>query len=183
MHEFGEKATLGATRGELFATSVFDYDRMVRFLGWGFIMAPVQLEWFAYLGQVFPITENNQTAMSICRMLCDQILWSPISLALFFIFLTVAEGGGKRAISRKFGVAFIPSLYGISSYPSECYILTNIYRKANFVVWPLVQIINFRWIPLQAQLPFASTVGVFWTTYLSLKNDAADAALLAAASV
>lgn len=48
--------------------------------------------------------------------------------------MTVAEGGGKRAVARKFQDIYIPSL------------------KANYLVWPAVQIINFRVMPVQFQI-------------------------------
>jgi protein Mpv17 len=87
--------------------------------------------------------------------------------------MTVAEGGGRRAISNKLRDMYLPTL------------------KANFMVWPLVQIINFRLMPIQFQLvsfrfpslldisnvsqPFVSTIGIAWTAYLSLSNAAEDA--------
>jgi hypothetical protein len=48
--------------------------------------------------------------------------------------MTVAEGGGRRAITRKFQDVYIPSL------------------KANYMVWPAVQMLNFRIVPLQFQI-------------------------------
>lgn len=48
--------------------------------------------------------------------------------------MTVAEGGGKRAVAQKLRDMYLPTL------------------KANFMVWPLVQIINFRLMPIQFQL-------------------------------
>lgn len=48
--------------------------------------------------------------------------------------MTVAEGGGRRALSRKFEDVYLPTL------------------KANFVLWPAVQIMNFRLIPIQFQI-------------------------------
>lgn len=55
-------------------------------------------------------------------------------LGLFFTFMTVAEGGGKRAVQRKFQDVYVPAL------------------KANYMVWPAVQIINFRLMPIQFQI-------------------------------
>ena len=55
-------------------------------------------------------------------------------LACFFTFMAVAEGGGRRAIKQKFQEVYIPAL------------------KANFLVWPLVQLVNFRLIPIQFQI-------------------------------
>jgi hypothetical protein len=48
--------------------------------------------------------------------------------------MTIAEGGGRRAVSHKLRDMYLPTL------------------KANFMVWPLVQMINFRLMPLQFQL-------------------------------
>ena len=62
------------------------------------------------------------------------ILICIIGLSCFFTFMTVAEGGGRRAVVRKFQDVYIPAL------------------KANFMLWPAVQILNFRVIPLQFQI-------------------------------
>jgi protein Mpv17 len=48
--------------------------------------------------------------------------------------MTVCEGGGRRAITRKFQDVYVPAL------------------KANFIVWPAVQLINFRIMPIQFQI-------------------------------
>jgi hypothetical protein len=87
--------------------------------------------------------------------------------------MTIAEGGGKRALTQKFRDVYLPTL------------------KANFVLWPAVQILNFRVIPIQFQIvsfqpfysvllavpstdtpkqPFVSSIGIAWTAYLSLTN-------------
>jgi hypothetical protein len=48
--------------------------------------------------------------------------------------MTVAEGGGKRAVQKKFQDIYVPAL------------------KANWIVWPTVQVINFRVMPIQYQI-------------------------------
>jgi len=48
--------------------------------------------------------------------------------------MTVAEGGGRRAIARKFRDVYMPAL------------------KANYMLWPAVQILNFRVVPIQLQI-------------------------------
>jgi hypothetical protein len=64
---------------------------------------------------------------------CRTLLTFP-GLACFFTFMTIAEGGGKRAVQRKFQDIYVPAL------------------KANWMVWPTVQIINFRVMPIQYQI-------------------------------
>jgi protein Mpv17 len=41
---------------------------------------------------------------------------------------------------------------------------------ANWKVWPLAQLINFRFMPLPYRVPFSQVCGVFWTLYLSMLN-------------
>lgn len=57
-----------------------------------------------------------------------------IGLTCFFTFMTIAEGGGKRALARKFQDVYLPTL------------------KANFILWPAIQVLNFRVIPIQFQI-------------------------------
>ncbi|KAL7274805.1 hypothetical protein RUND412_002280 [Rhizina undulata] len=158
IHELSETGTLPSNRGELHAASGshFDFERLVRFMAWGFLMAPPTFRWFSFLAEAFPITEDSKTAPALWRVLLDQIVFSPLSLALFFAYMTAAEGGGRRAISRKFDSVFVSTL------------------KSNYVLWPAVQILNFRVLPLQFQLLFASTIGVAWNIYLSLTNNSAE---------
>ncbi|TKA80320.1 hypothetical protein B0A55_02204 [Friedmanniomyces simplex] len=134
----------------------FDFERTVRFMSYGFIMAPLQHRWFAFLHKTFPLTSGGATANALKRVAFDQLLFAPCGLAAFFTFMTVTEGGGRRAVARKFQDVYIPAL------------------KANYMVWPAVQILNFRVMPIQFQIPFVSTIGIAWTAYLSLTNSAED---------
>jgi len=130
----------------------FDFERLTRFMAYGFLMAPVQHKWFAFLSRTFPLTKSSGTTAAMKRVAFDQLLFAPVGLAIFFTFMTIAEGGGRRAITRKFQEVYIPAL------------------KANYLVWPAVQMLNFRIMPLQFQIPFVSTIGIAWTAYLSLTN-------------
>lgn len=135
----------------------FDFERLTRFMAYGFLMAPIQHKWFGFLSSLFPITKASGTLAAMKRVAFDQLIFAPIGLSVFFTFMTVAEGGGKRAVMRKFQDVYIPAL------------------KANYMLWPAVQMLNFRVMPLQFQIPFVSTVGIAWTAYLSLTNSADEA--------
>ncbi|KAH0544066.1 hypothetical protein FGG08_001684 [Glutinoglossum americanum] len=112
----------------------FNFERLARFMAYGFLMAPVQFKWFQALSRAFPLVKGSRTVSTLQRVACDQLIFAPIYLACFFAFMTVAEGGGRRAVARKFQDAYLPAL------------------KANFILWPIVQVINFRVIPIQFQL-------------------------------
>jgi protein Mpv17 len=130
----------------------FDFERLTRFMAYGFCMAPIQFKWFKFLGRIFPITKTSAFTPALKRVAFDQFIFAPVSVGAFFTVMTVAEGGGRRAVSSKLRDMYVPTL------------------KANFIVWPAVQIVNFRLMPVQYQLPFVSTVGIAWTAYLSLTN-------------
>ena len=42
--------------------------------------------------------------------------------------------------------------------------------KANFMVWPLVQGINFKFVPLDLRVLFVNTVSLGWNCFLSFLN-------------
>ncbi|KAI1825983.1 hypothetical protein F4861DRAFT_145558 [Xylaria intraflava] len=140
-------------------TTPFDFERLTRFMAYGFAMAPIQFKWFGFLSQAFPITKTSAFVPALERVVVDQVAFAPVSVALFFSVMTVAEGGGRRAVTLKLKDMYLPTL------------------KANYMVWPVVQIINFRLMPVQFQLPFVSTIGIAWTAYLSLSNASEDDAL------
>ncbi|KAF9429192.1 hypothetical protein BGZ76_001682 [Entomortierella beljakovae] len=85
-------------------------------------------------------------------MVADQVIFAPVGLAMVFSGLTVLEGGGIQDIKDKLNNAYVPTL------------------MANYMVWPLVQLVNFGVMPLQLRLPFVSVVGIAWNAYLSLAN-------------
>ncbi|RDW85805.1 hypothetical protein BP5796_04130 [Coleophoma crateriformis] len=135
----------------------FDFERTTRFMAYGFMMAPVQLKWFQFLTRAFPITKTSAFGPSMKRMAMDQLVFAPVGIAVFFTAMSLAEGASRRQITHKLRDMYLPTL------------------KANYMVWPLVQVINFRVMPVQFQLPFVSTIGIAWTAYLSLSNAAEDA--------
>lgn len=113
----------------------FDFERTIRFMSYGFLMSPIQHRWFGFLSKTFPITKTGSAWIpALKRVAFDQFLFAPAGLAAFFTYMTIAEGGGKRAVQRKFQDVYVPAL------------------KANFLIWPTVQIINFRVMPIQFQI-------------------------------
>jgi len=135
----------------------FDFERLTRFMAYGFCMAPIQFRWFKFLERSFPITKTAAFLPAMKRVAFDQLIFAPFGVAAFFTAMTIAEGGGKREVYNKMRDMYVPTL------------------KANYVLWPAVQVINFRLMPVQFQLPFVSTVGIAWTAYLSLTNAAENA--------
>jgi protein Mpv17 len=81
---------------------------------------------------------------------------APLGLAIFIGSLGIMEGRSKNQIRDKY---------------------TDMYTTAlltNWKIWPLAQLINFRFMPLPYRIPFQSACGVFWTLYLSILNAKED---------
>jgi len=136
----------------------FDFERLTRFMSYPFIMAPLQFLWFGRLTKWFPIGPKNGNVQALKRVALDQLIFAPVGLSCFFTFMTVTEGGGRKEVVKKFQDIYLPTL------------------RANFILWPAVQVINFRLMPLQFQIPFVSLIGIAWTAYLSLTNASDDEA-------
>ena len=61
----------------------FDFERLTRFMAYGFLMAPVQHKWFSFLSSTFPLTKNGSSTMpALKRMAMDQVVFAPIGMFL-----------------------------------------------------------------------------------------------------
>lgn len=71
---------LGYARG--FPPS-FDFERLTRFMAYGFFMAPVQFQWFGFLSRAFPLTKKNPTIQALKRVAFDQVIFAPLGMWWF----------------------------------------------------------------------------------------------------
>ncbi|KAK9468970.1 hypothetical protein V1512DRAFT_202092 [Lipomyces arxii] len=148
--------TFIATAASHFPVANFKFDRVIRFSTWGFLLSIFLFKWLELLQVWIPVTEIDVVIPVLFRVLADQLLFTPVALAGFFAFMSFVEGGGSKAVMHKLSNLFIPTI------------------KSNYVIWPAAQIINFRLVPLYLQIPFISTVGLVWNTYLSMSNSASS---------
>lgn len=129
----------------------YDFRRLSLFMVWGVIQAFLQFCWYSILNDVY--SEDNLFLSALKRVLSDQLCYSPLSLAAFFVYTTVViDRGDLDAVRAKLRSKYLPTLV------------------INYAIWPIAQFINFLLLPRALQVPFASTIGVFWNAYLSLKN-------------
>lgn len=57
----------------------FDFERLTRFMAYGFMMAPVQHKWFSFLERTFPLA-GKATSNALRRVAFDQLIFAPISM-------------------------------------------------------------------------------------------------------
>jgi len=151
-------------QGNEYHQSTYDPTRTMRFFIFGVGMGPLAGRWNTFLERRFPLRtgrpsrSTGSSRISIAgltkRVSSDQLLMAPTGLAIFLACMGLMEGRDAQHIRGKF-----KDLYGKAII-------------ANWQVWPLAQLINFRFMPLAYRVPFQSTCGVFWTLYLSLLNSA-----------
>jgi hypothetical protein len=55
----------------------FDFERLTRFMSYGFLMAPIQHKWFGFLSRTFPITKTAAMVPALKRVAFDQFLFAP----------------------------------------------------------------------------------------------------------
>jgi len=146
----------------------FDPYRTLRFALYNVAVAPIVGRWFMFIESRFPMPAATQAATqaakiwikpadktTLKRMITDQTLFAPMSLTSFFSVMGLVETGSIEGVRLKFRDAYFPAL------------------EANYQLWPAVQLINFKFVPLQYRLPVVSTVGIAWNSYLSWLNNAA----------
>tara|TARA_R110002060_G_scaffold3310_9_gene5271 strand:+ start:721 stop:1245 length:525 start_codon:yes stop_codon:yes gene_type:complete len=69
----------------------FDFERLTRFMAYGFMMAPVQFKWFQFLSRAFPITKTSALGPAVKMVAFDQLIFAPVG-KLFL--LLKGEGTG-----------------------------------------------------------------------------------------
>ncbi|GAA6010779.1 hypothetical protein JCM10207_005838 [Rhodosporidiobolus poonsookiae] len=87
------------------------------------------------------------------RVAADQLGMAPISLFIFLMSMSVLEGLNEEETWQKIKDNYWPIL------------------SVNWQVWPLLQLLNFRYIPLRYRVPFGSIMGIFWTAFLSYQTN------------
>ncbi|WWC73853.1 uncharacterized protein I206_107825 [Kwoniella pini CBS 10737] len=140
-------------------TPSYDPERTLRFAIYGMAMGPLIGRWMRVLERSIPVKIGTQGAgLGLAkRVAADQLIMAPFGLTLFITSMGIMEGRDWQGISDKFSDMYMPALI------------------ANWKVWPLIQTINFKLMPIQYRVPFQSTCGIAWTLYLSLLNAKDDA--------
>ena len=172
----------------------YDFARTFRFFAYGFAISPFLGRWNAFLESRFPLTRAVASARSpqtqsrnfrtlrtrggdwsqaqsmhtasqapkvswlalSKRVAADQSMMAPAGLVMFIGAMGVMEGRTRKQIREKYKDMYADAII------------------ANWKVWPLAQLINFRFMPLPYRVPFSQVCGVFWTLYLSMLNARED---------
>ncbi|CAG8563222.1 4074_t:CDS:2 [Ambispora leptoticha] len=155
----------------------YTFKRTARMVIFGTIIAgPMLANWYRFLDKY--VTINNPVKALLVRVALDQTFFAPCFIATFFSVQGVMEGLSRQEIKQKLETVFCfdnPPLLILSSFNNILtrYNTFKAYPNAllnNYKIWPAVQLINFRIVPLQHRTMVTNMVALGWNTYLSIEN-------------
>lgn len=90
----------------------FDFERLTRFMAYGFAMAPLQFKWFGFLSRTFPITKTSAFGPAMKRVAFDQIIFAP-----FGTCFQQTTPNARRRWSQDLERSFILALRMVLTWP------------------------------------------------------------------
>lgn len=113
----------------------------------GAVFGPAATTWFKFLQH--KVVLKNKNAEILARVACDQGIFAGINLFVFLSSMAIMEGTSPRDKLEK---SYWPAL------------------TTNWMIWPFVQAINFKLIPLHHRVLVVNVVSLGWNCYLSYLN-------------
>lgn len=128
----------------------WDFRRLAAVTAFGvFGMGPMGHIWYESLDKFTHKFCRSNLSMITVKVAGDTFLFGPICLWLFFVSVSIMEGIKWEKISRKLWRDFVPT-----------YIV-------DYSMWPIVQGLNFHFIPVRHQLLVVNSMCYFDDIFLS----------------
>jgi protein Mpv17 len=112
------------------------------------IFGPAATGWFRFLEKYVSFNKSPNLQV-VARVACDQILFAPVAITAFFSAMTVMEGGN---VKKKLQSTWWDAV------------------RANWHLWPVVQLLNFRLVPLPMRIVVVNVVSIGKATYGIVMN-------------
>ncbi|KAF2258436.1 hypothetical protein CC78DRAFT_537750 [Lojkania enalia] len=113
----------------------------------GVVFGPAATTWYGILQRHINLSTTNRTIAA--RVACDQIVFAPVNMGIFLSSMAYMEGS---SIKDKLNKAYVPGMIN------------------NFLLWPWVQSVNFKFVPLEHRVLVVNFVALGWNCYLSYLN-------------
>lgn len=134
-----------------------DVQRTAQCAGFGaLVTGPVYAMWFPFLDRMCHrwrlAARYGVWGAPIAKVLADEFLLDPPCLCVFFGWMNICEGGNLESYKHKLQTQFLPSW------------------TASLLVWPIILLGTFRFVPLHLQAPIVNTCCIVWDGFLSHRN-------------
>ena len=107
--------------------------------------------WIRHLDRA--IQSSSKTKAVFLKIACDQFLWAPPALGVFYTWTSVTEGNSLSDGFLRVKTTLWPTLL------------------VNWPFWCTVQIATFSLVPVHLRVAWVSFVQIFWSAYLSGMNE------------
>eukprot|EP00741_Cyanophora_paradoxa_P013604 tig00020703_g13134.t1 len=125
--------------------------RTLKLFLFGFVVSgPAGHFWQQIIERLFRGRRSKTLALE--KVIVDQTVFAPFMNAAFIVCMSWIE---KRGVWET-GVVLKRTLLSV--------------LKANWRVWPLANLINYKYVPVQLRVLFCNIVSLFWTCFLVLKT-------------
>lgn len=106
--------------------------------------------WYLKLDQLACQSFIPGTARFVAfKVIADSIIFGPLHISAFFTVMTLGEGGTMTDVQRKLRSDFWSTL------------------AAEFAVWPAIQAVNFKFVPVTYQLLLVNALTIADATFMS----------------
>ncbi|RVX68544.1 Protein sym-1 [Exophiala mesophila] len=113
----------------------------------GCVFGPAATKWYQFLQRKINLQSTNATILA--RVAADQTVFATVNLGVFLSSMAIMEGSDPK---QKLEKSYLPGL------------------KANWMLWPAVQAINFKLVPLEHRVLVVNIVSLGWNCFLSYLN-------------
>jgi protein Mpv17 len=111
------------------------------------VFGPAATKWYGFLQKRINLSSHNATIAA--RVAADQTVFATINLGVFLSSMSILEGSDPKAKLEK---SYFQGL------------------KANWMIWPAVQAVNFKFVPLEHRVLLVNIVSLGWNCFLSYLN-------------
>jgi len=116
-------------------------------LGFPAIFGPAATTWFKFLQN--KVVLKNKNLEIVARVTADQAIFAPTNMFVFLSSMAIMEGSSpKEKLDKTYKMAL----------------------QKNWMVWPFVQFVNFKFVPLDHRVLLVNVISVGWNCYLSFLN-------------
>jgi hypothetical protein len=130
-----------------------NFNRVLQTGSIGIFMNGIMLHyWYRSLDRLFG-TSMTRYGGVILKVIIDQVVYAPFSIGVFFSVASISKGGDANTIIKR-----------LQDKTNESFVET---WAADCMLWPAVNFLNFRFVPIHLRPTFVGFAQLMWQTYMS----------------
>lgn len=102
----------------------------------------------------------------IYKAVLDQLTYGPFAVTSFYVVMTLMENKTWDEACAEVKSKFLPTYKVTQSY--SIFIFADIFPlQVGLCVWPILQTINYTFVPYKNRLIYVSVCSLIWTSFLA----------------